>query len=111
MLGRRLEDLGTKSLSWRDLYVIAMQSPPTSALVRAIQPERAAWAAGLVTADLLALVADLLAVANWQRQGKRNAQRPKPITRPGDKPSASSWGAEPIPIRDFDSWWENPQGG
>jgi hypothetical protein len=35
---------------------------------------------------LLALVVDLLATGNWQRQGKANTPRPKPIPRPGDTP-------------------------
>lgn len=36
------------------------------------------------TADyMLAAVIDLLAGANWQRAGKKNAPRPKPVPRPG----------------------------
>lgn len=33
---------------------------------------------------LLAVVADLLAAANWQRGGDKKKPRPKPLPRPGD---------------------------
>jgi hypothetical protein len=36
---------------------------------------------------LLASIFDVLAMANWQRQGKANAPRPKPLPRPGVKAS------------------------
>lgn len=39
-----------------------------------------------LTDTLLAHIADLLAGANWQRAGNKNAPRPKPIPRPGVKP-------------------------
>jgi hypothetical protein len=104
-MGLRLDDLGTLALSWRDLYVIVQQSGPSSALMRALQPERAAWASGMVLADLLAHAVDLLAGGNWQRAGKKNAPKPKPIPRPGTKSETTKYGSEPIPVKDFDNWW------
>ncbi|AYN56831.1 tail assembly chaperone [Arthrobacter phage Andrew] len=111
VMGRRLDDLGTPALSWRDLLVIVKHSGPSSALVRAVQPELSAWANGTVLADLVALVADLLAAGNWQRQGKKSAPKPKRIKRPGAKNDDKHFGRAPIPVKDFDDWWNNPEGG
>jgi hypothetical protein len=49
-------------------------------------------------AQLLATIADLLAEANWQRQGDNKAQRPQPIQRPGvDAPNKAIGGtARPV---------------
>lgn len=62
-----------------------------------------------VTDYLLAIVADHLAMANWQRQGKKGAPKPKPIPRPGDNNSAK-YGEDPIPISEFNDWWEEADG-
>lgn len=107
MAGRRLEDLGTPALPWTELAVLLRYAPPTSALVRELQPELANWVSGRVTADLLATIADLLANGNWQRQGKKNAPKPKPIKRPGAVTSATRYGSDPIPVKDFDDWWDS----
>lgn len=110
VMGRRLEQLGTPALSWWDLLVIVKHSGPSSALARALQPDLAAWASGMVAADLLAVVADLLAAANWQRQGKKSAPKPKRIKRPGVNNDDKKYGRAPIPIKDFEDWWNNPKG-
>lgn len=109
-LGLRLDDVGTDRLSWRDLYVVVHQSGPRSALARALDPEAAAWASGEATAYLLAGVVDLLAMGNWQRQGKKNSPKPKPVPRPGSKATGTTYGADPIPVSDFEDWWSNPEG-
>ena len=106
-LGRRLDDLGTPSLSWRDLYVITRHLPPTSALRRAAGEGEEPW----TTADyLLALAVDALNGANWQRAGKSSAPRPRPIPRPGETAKGEQYGSDPIPVAEFDSWWDNPEG-
>jgi hypothetical protein len=104
-LGLRLDDLGTEALTWRDLYVVVHRSGPASALIRELQPELSAWASGAVLADLLAHAVDLLAGGNWQRAGKRTAPKPKPIPRPGRKTESTKYGSDPIPVKDFDNWW------
>ncbi|WPM94340.1 tail assembly chaperone [Arthrobacter phage Cupello] len=106
-MGRSLEDLGTPALSWRDLFVIVRQAPATSALARAVTPELAAWASGQVLADLAANMVDLLAAGNWQRQGKKSAPRPKRVKRPGVDNGEKKFGRAPIPVKDFDDWWNN----
>lgn len=55
--------------------------PPSSAYLRALDPERAGWTVGSYQ---LAAVIDLLQAGNWQRQGDPKADRPKPSYRPGD---------------------------
>jgi len=80
MAGRSLDDLGSSGFSWLDLLAYTRHAPHTSALARAVHGEAAAWGA---TEHLLANVIDLLAIANWQRGGKKAGPRPKPIQRPG----------------------------
>jgi hypothetical protein len=60
-----------------------------------------------VEAQLLATIADALHVANWQRIGKRSAQKPKPIPRPWEAPKSQAFGKDPIPVTKFDDWWED----
>lgn len=38
-----------------------------------------------IEAHLLAVLLDATNVANWQRSGKRNAPKPKPVQRPGQR--------------------------
>lgn len=80
-IGRHIDNLGTRRLTWRDLKVVALGSPPGGALHRSIDPLGAGW-----TADtyLLAAVADYEALSVWQRGGKKN-NKPKPVWRPNVK--------------------------
>ncbi|MGO3844472.1 hypothetical protein [Agrococcus casei] len=57
--------------------------------------------------QILAGIFDLLAHANWQRAGKRHAPRPKPLQRPWEKRRGRQIGSKPIPIRQFNDWWES----
>lgn len=63
----------------RQLLVKITRLPRTSATMRAISPEATAWS---TTDYLLAGVIDVLATANWQRSGDKNAPRPIPVERP-----------------------------
>ncbi|WNM65689.1 tail assembly chaperone [Arthrobacter phage Vulpecula] len=110
VMGRSLEDLGTPALSWRQLMVVVKQAGPGSALARALDPEMDAWTSGAITPWLLATVVDLLAGANWQRVGKKSAPKPKPLPRPGSKSEGTRYGSKPIPVADFDDWWNNQEG-
>lgn len=94
--------MGTPRLTWRDLLVITRQSPPTSALFRAENPDSWVWG---MTEHLLAVIADEIAVGNWQRQGRPNATRPKPIPRPGmQEPEMRHFGKGALPLSELDAW-------
>lgn len=105
-LGLRLDDLGTDRLTWRDLLVVIHRSGPESALQVELNDGQPHWK---VTDYLLAHIADLLAVANWQRQGKKSAPKPKPLKRPGQKTDGQKYGSDPIPVKDFDDWWNSQE--
>ncbi len=60
-----------------------------------------------LTQSLLLPIADHLAFANWQRAGRRSAQKPKRIPRPWEKPKATSLGEGAIPIANFNDWWDS----
>lgn len=80
-LGLRLRMLGdgTGRLEWRDLYVIITQADEGSPIRRAVDPEGSVWG---LSEHLLAVIADALHAANWQRAGAED-DPPRPIPRPG----------------------------
>jgi hypothetical protein len=68
-------------LPWRRLRTLIYNLPPGSALHRSMDlPIQ--WGN---EAHMLALIADQLAIANWQRtaDGQKGRKRPKPLRRPG----------------------------
>jgi hypothetical protein len=81
-IGRNLEHLGTRHLSWRDLKVVVNQAPPGGALHRSLDPKGWAWGADTY---MLAGLVDLTAAANWQRAGDKHKKRPDPLPRPNEK--------------------------
>lgn len=86
--------------------MIIAQQPSTSALTRALNPDDYGWN---LLEQLLASGVDQLAVANWQRAGGKQSRipYPKPIERPGTRPTR--FGKDPISIEDMDAWlgWNN----
>lgn len=99
-LGLRLAWLGTPALSWRDLLVIVEQLPPGSALHRSMDPEGSLWT---VETHLLAGIFDVLAIANWQRAGGAERDRPTPLPRPGlpEDPGTETWTGKPVSIEEM----------
>jgi len=83
--------------------VFVQHSPRESALYRDMHPEYAEWG---VVEHLLAATVDALNAANWQRAGKKNTPRPKPITRPGVGRD-QKFGTGAVPVSEFQSWWDN----
>lgn len=82
--------------------VIVRRAPSDSALVQAMHPEESAWD---IHAHLLASVLDTLNFANWQRQGKKSAKKPKPIPRPGvTDPDSETLGRDPLPVDEMAQW-------
>lgn len=78
------------------------QRDPETATSRSIHGEH--WR---TTDQLLASAVDLLQFANWQRQGKPHAPKPKPVPRPWQKSRGQKLGSKPIPISKFADWWES----
>ncbi|MFE9497264.1 hypothetical protein [Streptomyces collinus] len=103
-LGLRLRNVGSEDFSWGDLLAIVRQSPRSSALFRAQHPEEAVWGH---QEQLLALIADTLAAANWQRAQGKKKDYPKPIPRPGVE-GDKKFGNEAVSIDEMASWlgWE-----
>jgi len=83
-LGLRLEQLGTKHLTWFDLKAVVVSLPHGNAIQRAEHGEDALWG---LPEHLIATVIDVLQAANWQRAGDKDARRPDPIRRPGTRPT------------------------
>lgn len=102
--GLSLEYLGTEAFTWYDFHVMVhfLQRNPDSELSRELHGPT--WS---IEAQLTAIVADHLANANWQRAGKKHAPKPKPIDRPWVKPAVTALGSKPIPISQFDDWWDS----
>lgn len=73
--------MGTRRLSWRDVWVICTSAPPKSPLAIALNP-RLAWD---TTDYLLADIADSQRWLVWAKtkNGQKNKDRPKPLPRPG----------------------------
>lgn len=103
-LGLRLRNVGSEDFTWGDLLAIVRQSPRSSALYRAMNPEESEW--GLLE-QLLAYNADLTAVANWQRGQGKKKDYPKPIPRPGIE-TDKRFGKDAMSIDEMAAWlgWE-----
>lgn len=100
--GLRLRDVGSDRCTWSDLRAVIYTAEPGSCLAVALGVP---WAA---TEYMLANVVDLLSAGNWQRGGDKNARRPKPMPRPGEKDDSTQvFGADPIASEDFEEWWDN----
>lgn len=102
--GRSLDELGD-SLSWRDLQVLVRrwQVTPGFALCDAVQGHEL-WS---TTDQILAELVDELRRNSWLTAGKASAPRPKRTPRPWEKPSTKQFGSDPIPLSQFDDWWES----
>ena len=101
--GLRSRMLGNGRLTWGDVRVIVSNPPLDSPLRRAFSDNHEwPWTR---TDHLLALVVDVLQLANWQRGGGKGS-KPKPIPRPGSREvETRRFGAQPIPLAKFDAWW------
>lgn len=76
---RKLGELFTRTLTWRQLRSFLSHLPRESALARDLLADEANWG---LNEQLLALTIDTLRQANWQRGGGKGG-KPKPIPRPG----------------------------
>lgn len=104
-VGLRLRHVGTEVLTWGDLRDFIIHGKTDTALALATHGETVLWN---ITDHLLAVIADALHGANWQRGGGKGMQ-PKPIPRPGVEDNTTGFGKDPIPISEFDQWWDREQ--
>jgi hypothetical protein len=105
-MGLRLRMLGTEALSWGDLHDYVRYGNTDTALALERHGATVLWG---ITDHLLAVVADALHAANWQRGGGKG-MRPQPIQRPGVEDGSQKLGADPIPAADFMDWWNDTEG-
>lgn len=79
-----------RGLSWRRLGVLveALATTPGTRLFAELSGSD--WTR---EEQLLALIADVLAIANWQRQGRKGAPKPKPVS---PQPKASAPARDPM---------------
>lgn len=104
MHGFRLADLCVR-FSWRDLLVMVRRwsDEPGTALGE-VTHGHVLWETG---DHLLAAVVDAVQIGNWQRAGKKSLPKPKPVQRPGSKGKTKTIGSDPIPISQFNDWWDS----
>lgn len=114
--GFTLDDVPAR-VSWRALSSFAAHLDVESATVQELSPELATWN----RADRVpAMLADLIDAVNGVRwvlecantpKKRRRPKQPERYPRPGaDKKDAKRIGSEPIPIREFNAWWEGGEG-
>lgn len=112
--GRTLGELGA-GLSAGSLQAFLLWLPQDSATWRDEHQDRAdeaEWAGSSYTQQLLAGISDTLSMLAWefsQVNSKHDLRRyiPQPIPRPGVVDDRHvSYGRDPIPVAEFDSWWQ-----
>lgn len=99
--GYRYGELGD-GIPWDVAVAVANNPWPGKALAVSVHGEAALWSPDTY---LLAMQVDVLHSANWQRSGGKGP-RPKATKRPGDS-AGQKLGSEPIPMSEFDDWWES----
>lgn len=104
VIGRHLDELGTRALTWRDLYVLVRrwQMTPGNAFASSVHGhEVPSW-----SEQVLAVIVDILnGIAFILKRGK--GSRPKRLQRWWEKRKTQKFGRDAIPIAQFDAWWES----
>ena len=100
-LGCTLDALGG-GLTWPALFSFIRHLPPVNAITRETDPDICAWLAGERTASLIADLIDVTIAAHTP-EGKT----PKRVKRPTDTDNTQRFGADPIPISEFQAWWDS----
>ena len=109
-----LDDLGGE-LGWVRLLPFVQNLPPTSALARAMHPDRAeelAWANGWRDAALLADIYDAVTMLRYElacmMPHRGSVRKPDPHKRPGDgNGNTKTLGSGAVGIREFERWWND----
>lgn len=108
-----LADVGG-ALPWPALRHFVLYLGSDSALWRETHPDEAklsAWEDGSMVAPMMADLFDVTALVAWataNRGAKHAKPKPKPYPRPwAARTNERHYGSKPIPISEFDSWWES----
>ena len=109
--GMSLDDVPAR-LSWRALGVFVRHLDASSAYVREVAPDTAPWIGTDLLATMTADLIDALRILDWHfcqantPKGKPKPRKPKPYPRPWKTDDSTvKVGRDPIPIKDFDTWW------
>lgn len=109
--GATLDDVPAR-VSWTALRSFVAHLDPVSALWRELHPDMREWLMPGFEHGMLADIYDgvlavqhTVAMASTQK-GKRRPRAPKPYPRPGARQRDVRLGSEPIPISNFDAWWD-----
>ncbi len=100
ILGLRWDDVGSDSLTWRDLKVIITQAREDGPLIRALFPDKA-----LFVPRALEIMIHHLATGNVQRGNQSGAKRedfPKPPKWADD--DRTSFGVDARPMEEIGAW-------
>lgn len=112
----QLRDVGG-ALPYGALLHFIRYLPRTSALSKELVPrtDTERWLDGEATAAILADIFDAIRAldADVMHKGtRRKPKPPRPYPRPWDKSKgAVHLGKDPIPIKDFEAWWNAPREG
>lgn len=110
--GFTLEDVPSR-VSFRALLSFVSHLGADSELVAELKPELAGWQGAQRVPMMLADVIDLLNnigymyASSHRGKGKPKPKQPRPYRRPVAKDDSQKVGSDPIPIKDFDEWWES----
>lgn len=90
--------LGIDSALWREMHED--------------EARQVAWLDGSMVAPVLADVYDVMALNLWvnaNRGARHRRRKPKPYPRPWSASHGETkhFGKDPIPISEFDSWWDS----
>lgn len=105
--GATLDDVPCR-ISWRALGNFIRNLDVRSAYVRELDPDLCRWVAPESLRPMLADMYDLMAALNRNvvaANSKHRPRKPKPYPRPGKRDKGTVIGKDPIPIKDFDEWW------
>ena len=90
-------------IGWGEILNWASHLGEDSHTYAALHPDHVA--PRVLIAEYAACIADAVAMLNFNFARRGKGKRPEPIFRPWKKPKAQKVGKEPIPIRDFESWY------
>lgn len=100
------------TISWCALRSFVTHLDGTSALVAELNPEAAAWSSPLGIKAAIADLYDLVAAFRWEfcaantPRNRTKPRKPRPYARPGARDDVKRYGSDPIPLSEFDAWWD-----